>query len=56
MDYRSLDEALDILNESNCKGYTTAEGYMGYDPEERKYRLFATEEEYREWYRENIED
>ena len=33
------------------KGYTTYYGYYGWTG--TKYELFATEQEYREWYREN---
>ena len=34
------------------KGYVTSSGYMGYDPETKRYFLFATEEEYKEFYEE----
>lgn len=32
------------------KGYWTDSGYMGYDPYDEKYFLYANEEEYREDY------
>ena len=34
------------------KGYVVAEGYMGYIPSENRYRLFSTEEEYVEYFKE----
>ena len=34
------------------KGYVVASGYMGYLPSVNKYLLFATEEEYEEFYNE----
>ena len=30
------------------KGYNVSDGYMGYDPEIGKYRLFSSEQDYRE--------
>lgn len=36
------------------KGYHTSVGYMGYIPGEG-YSLFATQEEYKEIYREEVE-
>ena len=35
------------------KGYPTSSGYKGYIPNEG-YILFCTEDEYREYYRENF--
>jgi hypothetical protein len=32
----------------SMKGYLVGFGYMGWIPQENRYRLFATEEEYRE--------
>lgn len=32
------------------RGYLTSIGYMGYIPTLGKYRLFATESDYVEWY------
>lgn len=37
------------------KGYPTLFGYMGYVPSMHKYVLFATEDEYREFYMEEKE-
>ena len=31
------------------RGYYTFSGYMGYVPQTQSYRLFATENEYREY-------
>ena len=30
------------------KGYNVSDGYMGYDPETKDYRLFASEADYKE--------
>ena len=30
------------------KGYNVSDGYMGYDPETKDYRLFASEADYRD--------
>ena len=30
------------------KGYDVPDGYMGWDPEKEKYRLFASEQDYKE--------
>ena len=30
------------------KGYDVPDGYMGYDPEKKDYRLFASEADYRD--------
>ena len=38
------------------KGYTVESGYMGYIPDANTYKLFPTEREYREYYRENFVD
>lgn len=35
------------------KGYTTNSGYMGYIPN-KGYILFCTENEYKEYYRDNL--
>lgn len=35
------------------KGYYTKDGYMGYIPSKKKFMLFATEEEYEEYFVEN---
>lgn len=37
------------------KGYVTSSGYKGYIPE-RGYVLFSTEDDYKEYYRENFGD
>lgn len=37
------------------KGYLTNQGYWGYDPILGKYLLFATEEEYFEYYESEVE-
>ena len=34
------------------KGYVVDSGYMGYVPSAKAYKLFPTEDEYVEWYRE----
>lgn len=36
-----------MSEQRDCKGYPTAEGYMGYV--DGKYQLFATEGDYREF-------
>ena len=30
------------------KGYNVPDGYMGWDPEKETYRLFASEQDYKE--------
>lgn len=37
------------------KGYDVPDGHMGYLPSIGKYKLFSTEEEYAEYFRENEE-
>ena len=38
------------------KGYPLPDGYMGYKPDEGKYRLFATEQDYNEWFDDYYEE
>jgi len=38
------------------KGYTTSIGYMGYVPSEGDYRLFDTDDEYKQYILENEEE
>lgn len=40
-------------NKTHMSGYYTSEGFLGYLPSEWKYRLFETEDEYVEYFREN---
>lgn len=48
-------EILSMLRrQRDMKGYNVGVGYMGYDPEDGKYRLFATEAEYRDWFVEEM--
>ena len=35
------------------KGYPVADGYMGFLPDEGKYKLFETEGEYNEYFSDN---
>ena len=51
MNNKNLDLVLSYLNESDeRKGYVVPDGYMGWNPEEKKYQLFETEGEYNDWY------
>lgn len=34
------------------KGYFVSDGYLGFDPESKKYIKFATEQDYIEWFEE----
>ena len=38
------------------KGYYTSAGFMGWLPSLNQYRLFATEDEYIEWFEEYEKD
>lgn len=48
------------VKRSDKKGYTTSAGYMGYDPESSKYKLFSTEGEHDDFFddllKENVDD
>lgn len=40
-------------NKTHMYGFYTSEGFLGYLPSEWGYRLFETEDEYIEYFREN---
>ena len=40
-------------NKTHMYGYYTKEGFLGYLPSEWTYRLFETEDEYIEYFKEN---
>lgn len=40
-------------NKTHMSGYYTSKGFFGYLPSEWTYRLFETEDEYVEYFREN---